>query len=108
MAPGVQHYTMLQLGKEATAGTAVAATKVWYPDGTGLIQIDPMQSLYRGNRGTKTHLVGGTSKGVGVSIPFSTNPDMGIGFDELPYLLNQAGGGTAFTGSSADKTYVWS
>lgn len=107
MAPGVQHYTLFQMGKETTAGTAVAATKIWYPDGTGAVNIDPMQSQFRGNRGTKTHLVGAIQKGVGVSIPFRSNPDMGIGYDELVYLLNQAGGGTAGTGASADKTWTW-
>lgn len=105
--PGSQLYALFQTGKEATAGTSVAATRQWYPDGTGLINIDPMLALHEGNKGVRTPLNAVTSKGVAVEIPYRSNAEIGVSWNELVFPLNQAGGGTAGSGSSADKTWTW-
>lgn len=106
VAPGTQIFTLLQMGKETTAGTSVAATKIWYPDGTGLVDIDSMLALHRGNRGTRTKLSYATSKGTMVKIPYRANPDYGVAWDELPHVFGQiAPIGTA-TGATADKTWT--
>lgn len=104
---GTQIFSLFQTGREATAGTAVAATRQWYPDGTGLINIDPMLSIHGGNRGVYNPEVYASTKGVAVDIPYRSNPEVGVAFDELPFVLNQVGGGTAGSGSSADKTWTW-
>lgn len=107
MPPGVQHYTLFQTGKETTAGTAVAATRQWYPDGTGIINIDPNLALHRGNRGTKTHLAHASTKGYTIGLTYRSENDIGVAYDELPIILNQAGGGTAGSGASANKTWTF-
>lgn len=105
--PGVQRLSYFQTGREATKGTAVAATRQWYPSGTGIIDIDSMLAFQRGNRGTRTSLIGAMSKGTLATITFQTDPEMGVAYDELVFPLNQAGGGTAGSGSSADKSWTW-
>jgi hypothetical protein len=105
---GTQPFTLFQTGKETTKGTPVAATRQWYPDGTGVINIDPMLSLHGGNRGTRTNVAHASTRGYEVSINYRSNPDVGLAFDELPIILNQADGGTAGSGASANKTWTWS
>lgn len=104
--PGSQVFTLLQMGKESTAGTSVAATKIWYPNGTGNLDIDPMQALHRGNRGTRTSLAYATAKGIAVKIPYQSNPDWGVAWDELPHIFGQICAIGTATGASADKTWT--
>jgi hypothetical protein len=105
-APGTQRFTYLQSGKETVAGTAVAATRPWYPDGSGFIDIDPMLMKHGGNRGTRTALAYVTSQGVMVEIPFKSHADRPIAYDELIYLGSQLKGGVSGTGGAADKTWI--
>ncbi len=106
MAPGVQLFTYFATGKESTAGTTVAATRNWYGQGSGEIDIDDMLSLHRGNRGTRTNLAYATSKGVAVKIAYQSNPDIGMAWDEFPFLISQLDGGNTASGGSADKTWT--
>lgn len=105
--PGTQIFTKFQTGREATAGTAVAATRQWYPDGTGVINIDSMLAEHAGGRGVYNPLTFHTSKGVGVQLNYRSLEEVGVAWDELPFFFNQAGGATAGTGSSADKSWTW-
>jgi hypothetical protein len=96
----------MQMGKETTAGTPVAATKIWYPNGTGLVDIDSMLSLHRGNRGTRTAFAYATSKGTMVKLGFASNPEYGMTFDEMITPLSQiCAPGTA---TAAGAAYTWS
>lgn len=107
MAPGSQIFTTFQTGREATSGTAVAATRQWYPDGTGVIDIDSMLAMHGGNRGVYNPISYATSQGIAVALNYRSLPEMGVAWDELPFFFNQAGGGTAGSGSSADKSWTW-
>jgi hypothetical protein len=106
VAPGTQHFTTFTTGKETTAGTSVATTYEWYGDGTGELNIDPMIALHRGNRGTRTHLAHGTSKGEAVQITYNSDPDIGAAYDELHKIYGQLDGGNAGAGAGTDKTWT--
>lgn len=106
MAPGIQLMTYFQMGKESTAGTAVAATRRWFPAGTGAINIDNHLHIYRGNRGTWTQATGGVEMGEDVTLTYQSNPDIGLLYDELPFILGQIDGGNSPTGALANKTWT--
>src|SRR5690242_11746237 len=106
VAPGTQIFTYMQLGKESSAGTSVAATRRWFPDGTGNVEIDNHLNVYRGNRGNRTLATGGIEMGETVNIPYRSNPDIGLLYDELPYILGQIDGGNTATGALANKTWT--
>ncbi len=103
-APGVQLFTYLQTGKETTHGTLVAATRQWYGQGSGELNIDDMLSEHRGNRGTREDLASVTSKGIAVDIAYQSNTDIGLAWNELPILYSQLDGTIGFSGGGADKT----
>ena len=70
---GLQHYTKAVIGKEATAGTAVACSRLLYPDGTGFFSIDPMLTFNDdANRGTKTHVTQAVQQAIQAAITFRT------------------------------------
>lgn len=104
---GVQLFTHLQLGKETTPGTSVAATRMLFPDGTGMIDVDRMQSFQGGNRGTRSNIVRATQMGIAVAIPYRTASDVGVAFDELPIYGSQLKGGVTGTGAGADKAWAF-
>ena len=103
---GTQLFTTFSLGKESIAGTSVATTREFYPDGTGNFEFDTMLSLYRGNRGTRAQLVGGIEKGLLARANYKSNPDIGLAYDELPIFDSQLDGGNTGAGGSADKTWT--
>ena len=106
--PGTQLLTYLQLGKESTAGTAVAAARMLYPDGTGLWNLDRMRTRHdSANRGTRTNRTHVTQQGVALRIPFRTAQDVGVSFDELIYPFSQIKGGVTGSGGAADKTWTF-
>lgn len=106
--PGVQLLSYLQLGKETTAGTAVAATRQLYPDGTGIWNLDRMRTRHpSANRGTRSNQTHVTQQGVRLDIPFRTAPDVGVAYDELIYPFSQLDGGVTGTGATADKTWAF-
>ena len=106
--PGTQLFSYLQLGKESTPGTAVPATRMLYPDGTGLWGLDRMRTRHdSANRGTRTNITHATQQGVIVRIPFSTASDVGVSFDELIYPFSQLKGGQTGSGAGADKTWTF-
>ncbi len=105
-APGTQLFTGFATGKESTAGTLVAATRNWYGQGSGELDIDDMLSLHRGNRGTRTNLAYATSKGVAVKIAYQSDPDIGMAWDEWPTAISQLDGGNTASGGGADKTWT--
>lgn len=104
--PGTRLFTYLQIGKETTAGTTVAATRMWFPDGAGMINIDRFQQFAGGNRGTRSNIVATTQAGVAVQIPYKTQNDVGVAFDELPYYWSQIKGAVTGVGGAADKTWT--
>lgn len=108
MPPGLQHYTKMVIGRESTAGTAVAGSRLLYPDGTGMFDIDYMLTHHSdANRGTKTHVTHGTSMGVSVAIPFRTAGETGVGFDELVIPFSQIKGGVTGSGGTAAKVWTF-
>lgn len=108
MPPGLQHYTRLTIGKEATAGTPVAASRLLYPDGTGFFSIDPMQTFGEdANRGTKTHVTYATQQGIAAAITFRSPAQRGIAFDELVIPFSQIRGGVTGSGGTAAKVWTF-
>ena len=105
--PGTQIFTYFQTGKETTPGTAVAATRAWYPEGTGHWSLDRMRTRHEdANRGTRSNLTHVTQQGVTLNIPFSTASSVGVAYDELPYAFSQIKGGATGVGGAADKTWT--
>lgn len=101
-----QLFTTLQMGKESSYGTAVAATREWYPDGTGMLDVDNHMVLHGGNRGTRANIVHATTTGDTALINFRSNPELGVAYDELPFIFGQLDGGNSGSGAGADKTWT--
>jgi len=104
-APGVQLLSGWQMGKESTAGTLVAATRQWYGQGSGEINIDDMLAMHRGNRGTRTNLAGASTQGVIANLAYQSDSEMGCAYDELPFIFGQLDGGNSGVAGTSD--YVW-
>lgn len=104
--PGTRLFTYLQIGKETAAGTTVAATRMLYPDGAGMINVDRFQQYAGGNRGTRSNIVATTQAGIAVQIPYKTQSDVGLGFDEIIYMGSQIKGGATAVGAGADRTWT--
>lgn len=103
---GLQHYTKLTVGKETSAGTRVAGSRLLYPDGTGFFSIDPMLTFNDdANRGTKTHVTQAVQQGIQAAITYRTPANTGISYDELVIPFSQIAGGV--TGSGATAAKVW-
>jgi hypothetical protein len=108
MMPGTLMFSHMKLGKETTAGTSVAATRLFYPDGTGLLQIDRQRTFHEGaNRGTSVKVTHATQMGISVEIPFRTAGDVGVAYDELPYYFAALDGGKTGSGAGNDKTWTF-
>lgn len=104
--PGVRPFTYLQIGKESVAGTAVAATRAWYPDGSGMINIDRMRTMHEDRMpGTRANISAATQQGVLVEIPYRSATNTGVSFDELQVYGSQVIGGKTSSGAQADKTW---
>jgi hypothetical protein len=103
---GVRLLSGWQMGKESTKGTPVAATRQWYPDALAP-DIDRMLALHRGNRGTNTALAHATSMGVMVDLPYTSDPDIGLAYDELPFVLSQLDGGESGANATDDKDWTF-
>jgi hypothetical protein len=92
----------MQIGKETTSGTAVAATRRMAPDLTSAFSIDWMKTYHEGrSTGTRNPVSYATQQGTMVTITYRTMDTAGIAFDDLPYFLHFPAGGTAGTGSTA-------
>ena len=101
----------LQLGKEVTAGTSVAATRRMETDLTSAFTVDWMKTYHEGRMtGYNNPVSFSTQQGTRVDIAYRTPSDTGIAFDLLPFFNIFPGGGTAGTssGGAGGTTYTWS
>lgn len=106
--PGLQHYTKLAIGRESTAGTAVAGSRLLFPDGTGFFSEDPMLTFGEDqNRGTKTHVTRSVSQGTAAAVTFRTPAQRGVAFDELVIPFSQIKGGVTGSGGTAAKVWTF-
>jgi len=104
--PGIRLLSHFNMGLETTKGTAVAATRMFYPDLSSTFQVDWMKTYHEGRRtGRRNPVTYATRQGEAVSINFRTVDDAGISFDELSYFLNAPDGATAAT--SGGTAYLW-
>jgi hypothetical protein len=103
---GSRSLSYLQIGKETTKGTPVAATRILSSDISGSFNVDWGYTFHEG-RSVASHnpISYGTRQYERVSINFRTPDDTGISFDELPFFITQPAGGTAGSGSTA---FTWS
>ena len=95
VAPGTQLFTTSRPARKRRPGTSVPATRQWYGEGSGELNIDPMLALHRGNRGTRTNLAHATSTGAAVKIAYQSDTDIGVAYDELPIIFGQLDGGNS-------------
>jgi len=104
--PGIRLLSHFQIGLETTKGSAVAATRMLYPDLSSTFQVDWMKTYHEGRRtGRRNPVTYATRQGEMVSINFRTIDDSGISFDELPFFLNAPSGATA--AASGGTSYAW-
>lgn len=105
--PGVRLLSYMQIGKETTPGTSVAATRRMAPDLTSAFTVDWMKTYHEGrSTGTRNPVTYATQQGTMVTINYRTMDTAGIAYDDLPYFMHFPAGGTAGTGASADKTWT--
>jgi hypothetical protein len=103
---GIRLLSHLQMGLESTKGSAVAATRKFYPDLSSTFQVDWMKTYHEGRRtGRRNPVTYATQQGTMVTIGFRSIDDAGIAFDELPFFLNAPDGATAATSGTA--SYLW-
>jgi len=103
---GARLLSHFQVGMEVTKGTAVAATRMMYPDLSSTFQIDWQKSYHDGRRtGSRNPATYATRMGEAVAVNFRTVDDAGISFDELPFFFAFPNGSTAAT--SGGTSYLW-
>ena len=102
---GSRSLSYLQIGKEVTKGTPVAATRILSSDISGAVNVDWGYTFHEG-RAVATHnrISYGTRQYERVAINYRTPADTGVAFNELPFFITQPGGGTAGTGTTA---FTW-
>ncbi len=102
---GTAHFSYFQTGKETTHGTPVAATRRWYPENTGLWNLDRHRSFHSPTgRGTATGRTYATQKGVTLDIPYQSSSEDGCSFNEILIPLSQLDAAQTGTGPTA---FVW-
>jgi len=105
--PGIRLLSHFQMGRESTLGTAVAATRMFYPDLSSTFQVDWKKTYHEGRRTLRRNPVTyATRQGEQVGINFRTVDDAGISFDELPFFLQWPTG--TITPASGTASYDWS
>src|SRR5262245_10867731 len=105
---GVQWLSHFQLGKETTAGTSVPATRMLFPEGTGILDEDLSLSFDEdSNRGTKTNVTRATRMGDVVTLNYRTASSTGLAYDEWVYFGSALRGGQTGTGAGADKIWTF-
>lgn len=105
--PGIRLLSYMQIGKEATPGTAVPATRRMAPDLTSGFSVDWMKTYHEGrSTGTRNPITYATQQGTMVTINYRSMDGAGIAYDDLPYFMHFPQGGTAGTGAGADKTWT--
>lgn len=104
--PGIQDFTYLNVGKEATPGTPVAPTRKLYMASTGNLDHELTKSFHEGeNRGIRIRTVRSTSGGEDVNLTAETSD--GIDYDNLVVPFSFLKGGVAGVGGAADKTWTF-
>src|SRR3990167_10724843 len=105
---GKRFLSHLQLGKETTAGNAVAATRRVFPEGSGILDEDPQLTFHEDRAtGVKNPISYATQMGEVVAISYRTAPATGVYWDELLYPFCQLDGGNSGTGAGADKAWTF-
>jgi len=103
---GSRALSYLQLGKEVTSGTGVAASYLLSSDIGGAFTVDWGYTWHQGRSvATRNPVSYGTRQYERVAISYRTPDDTGVAFNDLPYFITQPAGGTAGTGSTA---WTWS
>ena len=103
---GSRALSYLQLGKEVTKGTGVAATYMLSSDISGAFTVDWGYTWHEGRSvATRNPVSYGTRQYERVAISYRTPDDTGVAFNDLPYFIVQPAGGTAGTGGTA---WTWS
>jgi hypothetical protein len=104
--PGIQDFTIANIGKETARGTPVAPTRRLYAEGTGVLAPDFGLNFHEGeNTGRRIPIRRVTSQSEDVALTLKSSS--GVAYDELPILFSQLKGGTTGTGASADKTWAF-
>jgi hypothetical protein len=100
---GIQDFTYLNFGKEATRGTPVAPTRKWLGEATGVLDVDPNLNFHEGeNRGRRSTTVRVTQQSEDVTLKIRAEPT----FDDMVLPLTQLKGGMTGAGGAADKTWA--
>jgi hypothetical protein len=101
--PGIQDFTYANHGKETTRGTAVAPTRKFLGDATGVLDVDPELNFHEGeNRGRRSTVVRVTQAGETVKLKLRQD----LTFDDFVLPITQIKGGLTGTGGAADKTWA--
>lgn len=103
--PGTQVFTYVNYGKETTPGTAVAPTRQFYNDGTGVLEFEGGQEFHEeenAGKRTKTRRVTRTTEDVVLNIATSS----GVSYDDLIWPCSMLNGTATGTGAGADKTWT--
>lgn len=105
MAPGIQAFTRVYYGKEATRGTPVAPTRQFYGEGSGVLEPALGLNFHEGeNRGRRARTYRVTQQVEDVTLGIRT--PQGVSFDDMVWPLTQLKGGMTGVGGSADKTWT--
>lgn len=100
--PGIQDFTYVNHGKEATRGTPVAPTRKYLGDATGVLDVEPSLTFHEGeNRGRRSSVYRVTQQAEDVALKLRADPT----FDDMVWPLTSIKGGMTGTGAGADKTW---
>jgi hypothetical protein len=103
--PGTQVFTYCNYGKETTPGTAVAPTRQFYAEGTGVLEIIRGQNFHEAEntgRRYRTRRVTQQTEDVNLSIRDAA----GVSWDDLIWPFSWLNGTATGTGAGADKSWA--
>jgi len=104
--PGIQDFTIFNVGKETTRGTPVAPTrKMLGAEGTGVLEPDFHKNFHeKENRGRRSNVARVTTMGEDVALRMRLAE--GVAYDDMVVPLSQLKGGMTGVGGAADKTWT--
>jgi hypothetical protein len=103
---GIQAFTKLTYGKEATPNTAVAPTRYFYAEGTAVLLEDRGFELHADEHRARRSEIGRAPTQVTEDVELAIRSVAGVSWSDLVWPLSALNGTATGVGGAADKTWT--